>query len=162
MQFFINAILVQSHKEPDRPVVRRIRGTTIAAIVCESRKMDASRQRASNDKVLNGDLIANRNSSAKHKKGSVAENKRLFLPVPGGYSDTRDCSACQERASAFNLHVYSSIPRSPPRINSIVPMQPVRGEGISNHERAPGDIGATITGEKGVHSSCYPLISPPT
>jgi len=85
--------------------------------------MDAGRQRASNDKVLDGDLIANRNSSAKHKKGSVTENKRLFLPVPREYSNPRDCSIAgrERRARVQSTRVQ------PPRINSIVPMQPVCG-----------------------------------
>ena len=100
--------------------------------------MDASRQRASNDKVLGRDLIANHNSSAKHKM-SLAENKRLFLPVPGEYSDPRDCSIAESDAPAFNLHAYSrrGLTRSC-RCNQSV------GD-ISNHECAPVDVDMTIT-----------------
>lgn len=124
-----------------------------------------ARQRASNDKVLDGDLIANRNSSVKHKKGLVAENKRLFSQSHGGIRVRAIVRLSRERkkerkkgrkrrrererlARPFNLHVYSPIPRSPPRrINSIVPMQPVCG---GHHEsRACADIGANDNGGEG-------------
>jgi len=103
--------------------------------------MDASRQRASNDKILGRDLIANRNSSAKHRMGLAAENKRLFLPVPGEYSDPRDCSIAESDAPAFNLHAYSrrGLTRSC-RCNRSV------GD-ISNHERAPADVDIGDNGE---------------
>lgn len=79
---------------------------TVIACDCPrvGRKMDAGRQRASNDRVLDGDLIANRNSSAKHKKGLVAENKRLFLLAPREYSDPRDCSIAERAALPRSIY----------------------------------------------------------
>lgn len=135
------------------------------AIVRESREMDAGRQRASNDKVLDGDLIANCNSSTKHKKGLVAENKRLFLPVPREYSDPRDCSIAGENgAAAFNLHVYSPIYRVEPlRINSIEPMRPVRGGHLESRACAHRYIDTAITeGKRARIRATHYIISLPT
>lgn len=127
--------------------------------------MDAGRQRASNDRVLDGDLIANRNSSAKHKKVSVAENKRLFLPVPGEYSDPRDCSIAERAARPRSIYTCTARYRiQPPRINSIVPMQPVHGGHLESRACArPPDIDTAITGGKGAgtRATRY-IISAPT
>lgn len=57
-----------------------------------------ARQRASNDKVLDGDLIANRSSSVKHKKGLVAENKRLFSQSHGSIRVRAIVRLLRERA----------------------------------------------------------------
>lgn len=49
----------------------------------------------------------------KHKKGSVVENKRLFLPVPGEHSGPRDCSVAERARSIYTCtaRYYDTIPR---------------------------------------------------
>lgn len=106
------------------------------AIVRESRKMDAGRQRASNDRVLDRDLIANRNSSARHKKGSVAENKRLFRSRESIRIRAIVRLPRERRARVQSTRVQPDTAYSRRGLTRSCRCNRSAG-GISNHERAP-------------------------